>query len=159
MLVFRKSQIPSELKKYFVPYTKLWLDVPKAGNTERDEGLINSPLKRAKVTDFQVESVKYRMENNKITNPKSITFRKNVHPTVKPVKLMGYLIELGCPSDGVVLDPFLGSGSTMKAAILTGKGCIGIEINPDYCKIARGRCFNQTRFHTEYQFTDYSHNR
>ena len=63
----------------------------------------------------------------------------NDHPTVKPTALMRYLCRLVTPSGGVVLDPFAGSGSTGKAAMLEGFGFIGIELNEDYADIARAR--------------------
>lgn len=62
------------------------------------------------------------------------------HPTVKPVRLMAYLIALACPPDGLVVDPFLGSGTTAVAAIRRGVRCLGMEIDPDYAAIARARC-------------------
>jgi site-specific DNA-methyltransferase (adenine-specific) len=63
----------------------------------------------------------------------------NNHPTVKPTSLMQYLIRLITPDNGVVLDPFAGSGSTGKAAILEGKRFIGIELTADYLPIIEGR--------------------
>jgi site-specific DNA-methyltransferase (adenine-specific) len=63
----------------------------------------------------------------------------NNHPTVKPTSLMQYLICLITPDNGVVLDPFAGSGSTGKAAILEGKRFIGIELTADYLPIIEGR--------------------
>ena len=63
----------------------------------------------------------------------------NFHPTVKPTMLMEYLIKLVTPSGGTVLDPFTGSGSTGKAAILNGFSFIGIELTPDYLPIIEGR--------------------
>ena len=69
----------------------------------------------------------------------SVTMRKNHHPTVKPTDLMRYLCRLVTPAGGVVLDPFMGSGSTLKAAELEGFGAIGIELDPDYVQIARRR--------------------
>jgi site-specific DNA-methyltransferase (adenine-specific) len=65
--------------------------------------------------------------------------RQNFHPTVKPTALMQYLIRLVTPADGVVLDPFAGSGSTGKAAILENKHFIGIELTPEYLPIIEGR--------------------
>jgi site-specific DNA-methyltransferase (adenine-specific) len=65
--------------------------------------------------------------------------RQNFHPTVKPTALMQYLIRLVTPDNGVVLDPFAGSGSTGKAAILERKHFIGIEITPEYLPIIEGR--------------------
>jgi len=64
----------------------------------------------------------------------------NVHPTVKPTDLMRYLCRLVTPPGGVVLDPFMGSGSTGKAAILEGFQFIGIDMTPEYVAIAEARC-------------------
>ena len=63
----------------------------------------------------------------------------NSHPTVKPIALMRYLCKLVTPPGGVVLDPFMGSGSTGLAAIREGFEFIGIELNPDYIKMANSR--------------------
>ena len=65
--------------------------------------------------------------------------RKNTHETVKPTDLMRYLVRLVTPPGGVVLDPFMGSGSTGKAAKLEGFSFIGIERDPEYFKIAEAR--------------------
>jgi len=63
----------------------------------------------------------------------------NGHPTVKPTELMRYLCRLVTPPGGIVLDPFMGSGSTGKAAVLEGFDFIGIEREPEYLEIARQR--------------------
>lgn len=63
----------------------------------------------------------------------------NTHPTVKPTDLMAYLCRLVTPPDGVVLDPFMGSGSTGKAAVREGFRFIGIEMDADYLAIAEAR--------------------
>lgn len=63
----------------------------------------------------------------------------NVHPTIKPIKLMEYLITLITPPHGIVLDPFMGSGSTGIAANNLGFHFIGIEIDADYFSIAKVR--------------------
>lgn len=65
--------------------------------------------------------------------------RKNFHPTVKPTTLMRHLVKLVTPPGGTVLDPFTGSGSTGKAAILEGFQFIGIELTEDYLPIIEGR--------------------
>lgn len=65
--------------------------------------------------------------------------RQNFHPTVKPTNLMRYLVKLVTPPNGVVLDPFTGSGSTGKAAILEGFDFIGIELTEEYLPIIQGR--------------------
>ncbi len=63
----------------------------------------------------------------------------NNHPTVKPTDLMRYLCRLVTPPGGVVLDPFMGSGSTGKAAVAEGFCFIGIEREAEYLEIARRR--------------------
>jgi len=63
----------------------------------------------------------------------------NRHPTVKPTDLMRYLCRLVTPPDGWVLDPFTGSGSTGKAAILEGFRFVGCELSDEYIEIARAR--------------------
>lgn len=65
--------------------------------------------------------------------------KDNTHPTPKNTKLMQYLIRLVTPKGGVVLDPFMGSGSTGVAAIKEGFGFIGIEREEEYLKIAQAR--------------------
>lgn len=63
----------------------------------------------------------------------------NIHPTVKPVELMRWLVRLVCPPGGIVLDPFMGSGSTGKACMLEGMHFIGMEKMPEFFHIARQR--------------------
>ena len=65
--------------------------------------------------------------------------RANHHPTVKPTSLMQYLVRLVTPPNGTVLDPFLGSGSTGKAAMYEGFNFVGIELTPEYLPIAKAR--------------------
>ena len=63
----------------------------------------------------------------------------NNHPTVKPTELMRYLVRLITPKNGIVLDCFMGSGSTGKACALEGFNFVGIDLDKDYCKIAKAR--------------------
>jgi site-specific DNA-methyltransferase (adenine-specific) len=70
---------------------------------------------------------------------KHATKRSNHHPTVKPTELMRYLCRLVTPPGGVVLDPFMGSGSTGKAAVIEGFNFIGIEREESYMEIAEAR--------------------
>jgi site-specific DNA-methyltransferase (adenine-specific) len=65
--------------------------------------------------------------------------RNSKHPTVKPLALMRYLCRLVCPPDGIVLDPFCGSGTTLEAARLEGFGAIGCELNPEYIQDCKER--------------------
>jgi len=77
------------------------------------------------------------------TPKSSPTPRQNFHPTVKPLALMKYLINLIMPpKDGLILDPFAGSGTTILAAKQLGYNAIGIEREQEYCEIARARINN-----------------
>lgn len=67
---------------------------------------------------------------------------ENTHPTVKPLALMRYLVRLVTPPEGVVLDTFAGSGTTMVAAIEEGFTAVGIELTDEYLPVIRGRCDN-----------------
>jgi site-specific DNA-methyltransferase (adenine-specific) len=68
---------------------------------------------------------------------------ENNHPTVKPTMLMAYLCRLITQPGGTILDPFMGSGSTGKAATINGFRFIGIERDPEYHKISEARISNQ----------------
>ena len=70
---------------------------------------------------------------------------QNFHPTVKPLKLMSYLITLGSRPGDVVLDPFLGSGTTSIAAFRHDRNSIGIEIQKEYYKLAVENINEQTK--------------
>jgi len=67
------------------------------------------------------------------------SYQINPHPTVKPTELMRYLCRLVTPPGGLIVDPFAGSGSTGKAAILEGFQFIGFELDPQYTAIANAR--------------------
>lgn len=71
--------------------------------------------------------------------PRPRTPERNIHPTVKPVDLMRYLIRLVTPKGGIVLDPFMGSGTTAVAAIEEGANWIGCEREPEYVAIIEAR--------------------
>ena len=101
----------------------------KASKSERDEGLFDFEEQRR--TDGREKDI----ENPRLrTSP-----RKNFHPTVKPLDLMRWLVRLVTPPDGVVLDPFMGSGTTLKAARAEGHRSIGIDLEREHCEIAWGR--------------------
>jgi DNA modification methylase len=72
----------------------------------------------------------------------SSTIQKNNHPTLKPINLMTYLCRLITPPGGIVLDPFMGSGSTGISACLEGFRFVGMELDEDYFKIAEARVNN-----------------
>jgi len=71
----------------------------------------------------------------------------NIHPTVKPTDLMRYLCRLVTPPGGLVLDPFTGSGSTGKAAVLEGFQFIGFELSAEYAAIAQARIDAAQRYY------------
>lgn len=106
----------------------------KASKKDRDEGL-EEFAKR--------ESCFFQTANGTSGKPgghfKMNQPRANIHPTVKPTELMRYLCRLVTPKGGVVLDPFMGSGSTGKAALQEGFRFVGIERDPDYFEIACAR--------------------
>ncbi len=60
----------------------------------------------------------------------------NTHPTVKPLRIVEWLVKLVCPPGGLVLDPFAGSGTTAVACLNTGRRCVGIEREPEYFDVA-----------------------
>jgi len=111
-----------------------FLDVVKPSRAERDMGLWTQPLQVPKSKFNLSDGSKDMRFDGVIPTP-----RRNTHPTCKPVKLMAYLIELGCPPKGIVVDPFLGSGTTCIAAKRLRRKWIGIEINPEYAEIAEAR--------------------
>lgn len=112
--------------------------VAKASKRDRNEGLDELPTKQT-------------IGGGRLGNPVSGAYGsekapgKNFHPTVKPTDLMRYLVKLVTPPGGTVLDPFTGSGSTGKAAILEGFEFVGIELTEEYLPIIEGRL----RFATE----------
>jgi site-specific DNA-methyltransferase (adenine-specific) len=108
--------------------------VAKASKRDRNEGL--EELEDSQ-TLFASGS---NLHNNGDGTPRNKEATvKNFHPTVKPTSLMEYLIKLVTPPNGTVLDPFTGSGSTGKAAILQGFDFIGIEMTEEYLPIIEGR--------------------
>ncbi|WAC72083.1 site-specific DNA-methyltransferase [Roseateles sp. SL47] len=102
---------------------------PKASRADRNDGLGGSdiPAVTSNATMGDRERADWPARNG------------NFHPTVKPTQLMQYLVRLVTPAGGVVLDPFMGSGSTGRAAVLEGCSFIGIELEPDYFPIAEAR--------------------
>lgn len=105
----------------------------KASKRDRNEGL--DGFEAVRVHDGRQEgTVGGSNPRNRSNN-----YRQNHHPTVKPTDLMRYLCRLVTPPNGIVLDPFMGSGSTGKAAIYEGFNFVGIEMTDEYIPIARAR--------------------
>lgn len=107
----------------------------KASKADRDEGM----------DAFEPQAfVAFQTANGTSGKASSIsegrdTQYRNTHPTVKPTDLMRYLVRLVTPVGGLVLDPFMGSGSTGKAAMLEGFRFVGCELTADYLPIAHAR--------------------
>lgn len=107
----------------------------KASRKDRDEGLDEFMAKNGGA---------YRSRQDGSLDG-IVPTRRNSHPTVKPTALMQYLVRLVCPKGSVILDPFMGSGSTGKAVAYENKernagySFIGIEQNPEYVEIAKER--------------------
>ncbi|SAK98426.1 DNA methylase N-4/N-6 domain-containing protein [Caballeronia pedi] len=101
----------------------------KASRADRNEGLPSSdvPAVTQGATMRDCETADWSARNG------------NTHPTVKPTDLMAYLCRLVTPAGGIVLDPFMGSGSTGKAAMREGFRFVGIDMTPEYVDIARAR--------------------
>ena len=112
----------------------------KTSKKDRDEGLENAPDKvLAMSNQAKAELKRGNSKEGSQLGVNDIKVRKNNHPTVKPTELMAYLCRLVTPPGGVVLDPFMGSGSTGKAAMQEGFKFVGIEREPEYMEIARAR--------------------
>ena len=118
-----------DLDKWFST-TFPFIVTPKPSTAEKNRGL--DRWIHQKVNDGR---------QTPIDNPfqRGETPRQNTHPTTKPIKLMTYLISLVSRPGDVVLDPFIGSGTTAIAAKMLNRKWVGIELNPEYVKIANAR--------------------
>ncbi len=104
--------------------------VAKASKAEREAGLQYEEWHKAGAMNGK----EYREDR-----PTNHPMRANHHPTVKPLALMRYLVRMVTPPGGVVLDPFMGSGSTGCAAVREGFDFVGIDLTPEYVDIAQKR--------------------
>jgi DNA modification methylase len=116
----------------------------KASRSERERGLDDRDKRQAQ-----------KWNSGGIAARRSETAKPlaNVHPTVKPVELMRWLVRLVTPPNGVVLDPFTGSGTTGVAAMLEGFHFVGIEREPEYHAIATARIDHATRQGTQLELS------
>ena len=122
---------------------------PKASKKDRNEGLDHLE-KKQNIFNGKSNNPSKDMkgvEKKFTTQPKS-----NSHPTVKPTTLMAYLVRLVTPKGGTVLDPFMGSGSTGKAAVREGMDFIGIEREDEYMEIAKTRIEHEQSKHNYRNF-------
>lgn len=119
------KELPANIKN-ILPF----LYVPKPSISEKDAGLIMEE-------DEPDEKSALIGTNDVPMNPRGK--HKNLHPTVKPIKLMSYLITIGSRPGDVILDPFTGSGTTLIAAKLMNRNGIGVEKQPEYVNIIKAR--------------------
>ena len=122
---------------------------PKTSKKDRNEGLDEFPFGKPPAS---ARSKPASGRQSALGQP-----RKNHHPTVKPTALMLYLIRLVTPKGGTTLDPFMGSGSTGKAAVRGGFDFIGIEMEQEYFRIANARIqyeFDLTGYEIDKEYYD-----
>ncbi len=124
------AAMPEEAARFFY--------CAKAARSEREEELDGmAPVQAHEVTGRKAGSPGQMSAHAGVSGSRA---RLNDHPTVKPVALMRYLCRLlAPPAGGTVLDPFMGSGSTMRAAKDLGLRAIGVELEERYCEIAARR--------------------
>jgi DNA modification methylase len=126
--VMHDGCLPDPMDRYFYS--------AKASQKDREAGLELMKLQAAaSITERDPDSAGHN-------NPRAGTRgadRANIHPTVKPTELMRWLCLLVTPPGGTVGDPFYGSGSTGRGAILEGFNVIGFEQSAEYCAIANAR--------------------
>jgi len=109
---------------------------PKTSKTDRNEGLDDFEEKsRSDANKMMGKSGNFKTGSG---NDRTTEFKNN-HPTVKPTDLMLYLIRMVTPKGGTTLDPFMGSGSSGKAAVRGGFDFVGVEREEEYMKIAKAR--------------------
>ena len=113
----------------------------KGSRSERNAGLEGMESKEKKTLQPPTKQfVDYDGQKHDTNGDKRYLPRQNHHPTVKPIALMEYLVRLTkTPTGGIVLDPFMGSGTTGIACVNEGREFIGIEQSPEYMEIARRR--------------------
>ena len=127
----RVSRLPEEVRNTF-PF----LVVPKASKSEKNMGLDDFE-KQQKIYNGQSPESSKDMKGveKKFTTQPS----QNIHPTVKPIQLFSYLVTLGSRKDDVVLDPFMGSGTTPISCVTLDRKYLGIEREKEYFEIAEAR--------------------
>jgi site-specific DNA-methyltransferase (adenine-specific) len=111
----------------------------KSSKQDREEGCEDLPDQVLAMSGGAAAAARGEEYDNGDSGMNQTKIRKNNHPTVKPLELMKYLCRLITPPHGIILDPFMGSGSTGKAALQEGFSFIGIELEAEYVKIAKAR--------------------
>jgi DNA modification methylase len=123
-----------------------FLVVPKASKSEKNMGLENVEAKQRDMLHIgQLKKQQGEVWIDRKDGKGKVKFnrrylpQKNIHPTVKPIQLFSYLVTLGSRKDDVVLDPFMGSGTTPIACVTLDRKYLGIEREKDYFEIAEAR--------------------
>jgi DNA modification methylase len=111
----------------------------KADRSDREEVIGDVPRRRPPAVECQGDFGKKGLNSPRAGAGRTARDLVNIHPTVKPTDLMRYLVRMVTPPGGLVLDPFTGSGSTGRAAMLEGMSFVGCELSPEYAEIARAR--------------------
>jgi len=121
-----------------LPYKGIWICWDKRTKIEADK-VFGSPFELAWCNKISGYDKIYRIMHGGVINADRKELKKRVHPTQKPVELMKRIIEDFSKEDDIVLDPFLGSGTTAVACKQLGRNYIGIELSKEYCSIAKKR--------------------
>lgn len=111
----------------------------KASQTERNWGLDGFESKFTASAEFRPNHMEKAIEGESGNPYGRWQPKRNIHPTVKPIDLMRYLVRLVTPPNGICLDPYLGSGTTAVACKMEGFNYIGCELEEEYVKIAEAR--------------------
>jgi site-specific DNA-methyltransferase (adenine-specific) len=147
-LIDQQSGVSKSIRSYRGVASKRYsagIEWERAGietNTIRgynDEGGASRFFKQIKLEEEDYLPFFYCSKASKKERNQGLVKQQNIHPTVKPIRLCEYLATLITPPDGIVLDPFAGSGSTLIACKRLGIKYIGIELNEEYIDIAKRR--------------------
>jgi site-specific DNA-methyltransferase (adenine-specific) len=129
-IVFGINHFPTAL-----PEPGRWICWDKRLVPEADK-MLGSPFELAWMSGPDKAGIMIRIQHGGVVNADGVN-RKRVHPTQKPLSLLTHILE--AHTKGVVLDPFMGSGTTLRAAKDLGRKAVGIEIEERYCELAAER--------------------
>jgi site-specific DNA-methyltransferase (adenine-specific) len=111
----------------------------KASQTERNWGLSQFEEKYTASAEFRPNHMEKALDGESGNPYGRWQPKKNIHPTVKPIDLMRYLVRLVTPKNGICLDPYMGSGTTAIACKSEKINYVGCELDEEYIKIAEAR--------------------